>query len=154
MMFERGISVSYEKIQVWCRKYDAEYARCLKRSGGPVGDTWHLDEVTQWIEGRNQHLWRAVDQEGEVINILVQSHRDSSAAERFFRKILKAERTLPSRVATDRLGSVGAAMRTTAQPVQIGGLSPTIPVHLFLPQQSLPQLPSQAECSELSAANS
>jgi putative transposase len=63
------------------------------------------------LEGRNQYLWRAVDQVGEVIDILVQSHRDARAAERFFRKILKVEGTLPRRVVTDRLGSYGVAMK-------------------------------------------
>ena len=77
----------------------------------PVGDTWHLDEVYLRIAGRNQYLWRAVDQEGEVIDILVQSHRDSRAAERFFRKILRVQGTLPRRVITDRLGSYGVAMK-------------------------------------------
>jgi putative transposase len=112
MMFERGISVSYETVRVWCRRFGGEYSKRLRKCRGPVVDTWHLDEVFLKIDGRQKYLWRAVDQDGEVIDILVQSHRDSRAANLFFRKILKAERTLPRRVVTDRLGSYSVAMRT------------------------------------------
>ncbi len=111
MMFARGVTVSYETIRAWCQKFGAEYSKRLKKCRGPVGDTWHLDEVYLMIDGRNQYLWRAVDQDGEVIDILVQSHRDSRAAERFFRKILRVEGTLPRRVITDRLGSYSVAMK-------------------------------------------
>lgn len=96
MMFERGITVSYEMIRVWCLKFGAEYSKRLKRSRGRVGDTWHLDEVYLKIDGRHQYFWRAVDQDGEVIDVLVQGHRDARAAERFFRKILKAKGALPN----------------------------------------------------------
>jgi putative transposase len=111
MMSERGVTVSYETIRAWCQKFGAEYSKRLKKCRGPVGDTWHFDEVYLKIDGRNQYLWRAVDQDGEVIDILVQSHRDARAAERFLRKILRAEGTLPRRVVTDRLGSYGVAMK-------------------------------------------
>ena len=111
MMLERGVTVSFETIRAWCRKFGAEYSKRMKKRRGPVSDTWHLDEVYLKIDGRNQYLWRTVDQEGEVIDILVQSHRDSRAAERFFRKILRVEGTLPRRVITDRLGSYGVAMK-------------------------------------------
>jgi putative transposase len=112
MMFERGILVSYETVRVWCLKFGAEYSKRLRKCRGPVGDTWHLDEVYLKIDGCQKYLWRAVDQQGEVIDILVQSHRDARAANRFFRKILKAERTLPRRVVTDRLGSYSVAVKT------------------------------------------
>jgi putative transposase len=111
MMLERGVTVSYETIRGWCQKFGGEYSKRLRKCRGPVGDTWHLDEVYLKIDGRNQYLWRAVDQEGEVIDILVQSHRDARAAARFFRKILRVEISLPRRVVTDRLGSYGVAMR-------------------------------------------
>jgi putative transposase len=110
MIFELGISVSYETIRVWYTKFGAEDARRLKRCRGRVGDTWHLDEVFLKIDGRNRCLWRAVDQQGEVIHILVQSHRDARAAKRFFKKLLKAQSALPRRVVTDRLGSYGVAI--------------------------------------------
>jgi putative transposase len=110
MIFERGISVSYETNRVWYTKFGAEYARRLKRCRGRVGDTWHLDEVFLKIDGRNRCLWRAVDQQGEVIHILVQSHRDARAAQRFFKKLLKAQSASPRRVVTDRLGSYEVAI--------------------------------------------
>jgi putative transposase len=110
MMLERGLTVSYETIRAWCQKFGGEYLKRLRKCRGPVGDIWHLDEVYLKIDGRNQYLWRAVDQEVEVIDILVQSHRDARAAERFFRKILRVEVSLPRRVVTDRLGSYGVAM--------------------------------------------
>ncbi len=111
MMFERGVTVSYETIREWCFKFGAEYSKRLKKCRGPVGDTWHLDEAYLKIDDRNQHFWRAVDQEGAVIDILVQSRRDARAAERFFRKILRVEGSLPRRIVTDRLGSYGVAMK-------------------------------------------
>jgi putative transposase len=111
MMLERGVTVSYETIRAWCQKFSAKYSKRLKKWRGLVGDTWHLDEVYLKIDGRNQYLWRAVDQDGEVIDILVQSHRDSRAAERFFRKILRVEGALSRRVITDWRGSYGVAMK-------------------------------------------
>ncbi len=110
-MSERGISVSYETVRAWCSKFGKEYAKQLRRSRGPVGDTWHLDEVYLKIDGRFQYLWRAVDQEGQVIAVLVQSKRDTHAAARFFRKLLGNEGTVSNRVITDRLGSYGPTMR-------------------------------------------
>ena len=103
--------MSYETIRAWCQKFGAECSMQLKKCRGPIGDTWHLDEVYLKIDGRILYLWRAVDQEGEVIDILVQSHRDSEAAEKFFRKILGGEGPTPRRVITDRLGSYCVAMR-------------------------------------------
>jgi putative transposase len=111
MMLERGVAVSYETIRAWCQKFGGEYSKRLKKCRGLIGDTWHLDEMYLRIDGRYQYLWRAVDQEGEVIDILVQCYRDARAAERFFRKILSLEGALPRRVITDRLGSYGVAMK-------------------------------------------
>ncbi|CDF34483.1 unnamed protein product [Chondrus crispus] len=110
-MAERGVVVSYETVRAWCSKFGREYAKRLRRNRGRLGDTWHLDEVYLKIDGRFQYLWRAVDQEGQVVDILVQSRRDTGAAKRFFRKLLGKECTVPNRVITDRLGSYGAAMR-------------------------------------------
>jgi putative transposase len=75
---DRGIIVSYETIRQWCRKFGPDYARKLKRREGRLGDQWHLDEVLIGINGQKQYLWRAVDQDGEVIDILVQPHRDQA----------------------------------------------------------------------------
>ena len=107
-----GILVSYETIRQWCRKFGPEYARRLKRRQGRLGDTWHLDELFVNIRGEQHYLWRAVDQDGDVIDILVQARRDRRAAERFFRKLLKGQGHEPRRLVTDKLRSYAAAHRT------------------------------------------
>ena len=76
LLAERGTIVSYETIRLWCQKFGADYVRKLKRRQGRLGDHWHLDEVFLRINGQLQYLWRAVDQDGDVIDILVQSRRD------------------------------------------------------------------------------
>jgi len=111
LLAQRGIAVSYEAIRLWCIKFGPEYARGLKRRQGRLGDTWHLDEVFVTIQGQRQYLWRAVDQDGDVIDILVQSRRDRRAAKRFFRKLLKGQGRVPLRLVTDKLRSYGAAHR-------------------------------------------
>jgi putative transposase len=112
LLAERGVTVSYETIRQWSRKFGSEYARRLKHRQGRLGDTWHLDELFVTIQGQRQYLWRAVDQDGDVIDILVQPRRDRCAAERFFRKLLKGQGTEPLRLVTDKLRSYGAAHRT------------------------------------------
>ena len=97
LLAERGILVSYETIRQWCRKFGPEYARRLKRRQGRLGDTWHLDELFVNIRGQQHYLWRAVDQDGDVIDILLQPRRDRRAAERFFRKLLKGQGREPRR---------------------------------------------------------
>jgi putative transposase len=74
VLAQRGITVSYETVRQWCRKFGFEYARTLRRRQGRLGDTWHLDELFVTIQGQRQYLWRAVDQEDDVIDILVQPH--------------------------------------------------------------------------------
>ena len=112
LLAERGITVSYETIRQWSRKFGAEYARKLKRREGRLGDTWHLDELFVTIQGERQYLWRAVDQDGDVLDILVQPRRNRRAAERFFRKLLKGQGSEPQRLVTDKLKSYSAAHRT------------------------------------------
>ena len=84
----RGIVVSYEAIRQWCRKFGQQYASKLRRQRGHLGDTWYMDEVFVTINGGRYYLWRAVDQDGDILDILVQKHRDRKAAKRFFRKLL------------------------------------------------------------------
>jgi putative transposase len=84
LLAQRGITVNYETIRKWCRKFGIEYARTLRRRQGPLGDTWHLDELFVTIQGQRQYLWRAIDQDGDVIDILVQPRRDQQAAENSF----------------------------------------------------------------------
>ncbi|HEY6373623.1 MAG TPA: IS6 family transposase [Candidatus Sulfotelmatobacter sp.] len=112
LLAERGIIVSYEAIRLWCQKFGRDYARKLKRRQGRLGDMWHLDEVFIRINGQPQYLWRAVDQDGDVIDILVQPHRDPRAAERFFRRLLRGQGQEPLRIITDKLRSYSAALRT------------------------------------------
>jgi len=112
LLAERGIIVSYETIRQWCRKFGPEYARRLKWKQGRLGDTWHLDELFVTIQRRRRYLWRAVDQDGDVIEILVQPRRDRRAAECFFRKLLKGQGGEPRRLVTDKLRSYAAAHRT------------------------------------------
>jgi len=111
LLAERGIIVSHETIRQWSRRFGAEYARKLKRREGRLGDTWYLDEVFVTIQGQRQYLWRAVDQDGDVIDILIQPRRDRRAAERFFRKLLKGQGREPRRLVTDKLRSYSAAHR-------------------------------------------
>ena len=111
LLAERGIIVSYETIRQWCAKFGPDYARRLKRRHGRLGDTWFPDEVFISIDGRRQYLWRAVDQDGDLIDLLVQPRRDARAARRFFRKLLKGQRQEPVRLVTDKLGSYRVAHR-------------------------------------------
>ena len=105
LLAERGVIVSYETIRQWSRKFGVDYARKLKRREGRLGDTWHLDELFVTIQGQRQYLWRAVDQDGDVLDILVQPRRDQRAAKRFFRKLLKGQGSEPRRLVTDKLRS-------------------------------------------------
>ena len=109
MMLELGIEVSHEAIRLWTLKFGDEYARRLRRRRSRCGDTWHLDEVFLQINGHQVSLWRAVDQEGEVLDILVQKRRNAKAAKRFFRKLLKGLRFVPWLIVTDKLASYGVA---------------------------------------------
>ena len=115
LLAQRGITVTYETIRHWCQTFGPDYARRLRRRRGRMGDTWYLDELFVNIQGRRQYLWRAVDQDGDVMDILVQSRRDRCAATRFFRKLLKAQGRVPRRLSTDKLGSYAAA-RCTVMP--------------------------------------
>ena len=111
LLAQRGMTVSYEAIRLWCLTVGSVYARRLTRRQGRLGDIWHLDEVFVTIQGQRRYLWRAVDQDGDVIDILVQSRRDCRAATPLFRKLLKGQERTPGRVVTDRLsGLQGCAL--------------------------------------------
>jgi putative transposase len=115
MMLERGVAVTYETIRAWCRKFGQIYANGLRRHRPRPGDKWHLDEVFIKINGKTHYLWRAVDQDGNVLDILVTSHRDAKAATRFFRKLLTGLRSVPRVLVTDKLASYGVAHRRLMQ---------------------------------------
>ncbi len=101
LLAERGILVSYEAIRYWCQKFGPSYSRTLRRKQGRLGDIWHVDELFINIQGQRLYLWRAVDQDGDVIDILVTKRRDRRAAKRFFRRALKHQGTPPWQVVTD-----------------------------------------------------
>jgi putative transposase len=111
LLLERGIIVTYETIRKWCRKFGQQYANQLRRRRPRPGDKWHLDEMLLSIKGERHYLWRAVDQHGTVLAILVQRQRDKTAAKKFFRKLLKGLTYVPRVIVTDKLKSYGAAKR-------------------------------------------
>jgi putative transposase len=110
-LFARGIIVTYEAIRKWCRKFGQPYANQLRHRRPQPGDKWHLDEVFLTVEGARHYLWRAVDQDGYVLDILVQRRRNKAAAKKFFRKLLKGLTYVPRVIVTDQLASYGAAKR-------------------------------------------
>ncbi len=118
LLAERGVIVTYETVRQWCRKFGQVYANELRRRWSRPGDTWHLDEVFISINGVQQYLWRAVDQDGHVLDILVQSRRDKRAATKFLRKLLKGLTYVPQVVITDKLASDGAALREVLPSVE------------------------------------
>src|SRR5918997_330773 len=107
----RGIVVSYETIREWSLRFGRAYANSLKRRRPRPGDKWFLDEVFVRIRGKLHYLWRAVDQHGNVLDVLVQSRRNKKAAKRFFCKLLKGLCYVPRVIVTDKLGSCRAAKR-------------------------------------------
>src|SRR5215470_19324304 len=111
LLLERGVVVTYEAIRKWCRTFGQQYATQLRRRRPQPGDKWHMDEGFLTIKGEHPYLWRAVDQEGNVLDILVQRRRDKKAAKKFFRKLLKGLTYVPRVIVTDKLKSYGATKR-------------------------------------------
>jgi putative transposase len=111
LMSERGVVLTYEAVRYWCRKFGQRYAHQLRRRRPRPGDKWHLDEMLLTINKEHHYLWRAVDQHGHVLDILVQRRRDTHAAKKFFRKLLKGLTYVPRVIITDKLRSYGAAKR-------------------------------------------
>jgi putative transposase len=133
MLFVRGVIVSYEAIRKWCRKFGQQYANQLRRRRPRPGDKWQLDAVFITINKQRHYLWRAVDQDGNVLDILVQSRRNKQAAKKLFRKLLKGCRYVPRVIITDKLKSYGAAKREMLPGIE----TPPAPVA----QQSRGKLP-------------
>jgi len=111
LLAERGVAVSYESIRLWCIKFGTKFARRLRRRHQGYGDTFFIDEVFVKIEGRQHYLWRAVDQDGEVVDVFLQNRRDGKAAKRFFKRLLKNYKREPRKIVTDKLRSYGVAHR-------------------------------------------
>jgi putative transposase len=111
MLLERGIVVSYETIRRWAKKFGPAFACRLRRKPPSRDDIWHLDEVVFTIAGKNHWLWRAVDQEGYVLDEIIQNRRNTKAAKRLLTRLLKKQGIAPKRMITDKLRSYGAAKR-------------------------------------------
>ncbi|WP_331449511.1 IS6 family transposase [Streptomyces prasinus] len=118
LMLERGVIVSHETVCRWCLKFGQGYANGLRRRRPRPGDKWHLDEVFVKINGERKYLWRAVDADGTVLDILLQSRRDAKAAKRFLSELLKKQRQVPRVLVTDKLRSYGAAHREAMPSVE------------------------------------
>ena len=111
LLAERGITVSREAISLWCNKFGSIYTRRLKRKHRGYGDTFFIDEVFIKINGKQYYLWRAVDQDGEIVDVYLQSKRDGATAKRFFRRLLRSNAGEPRKIVTDKLRSYGVAHR-------------------------------------------
>ena len=109
LLHERGIEVSYEAIRLWGNKFGPEFAQRLKKKRNGFGDTFYIDEVFVKINGVQHYLWRAVDQDGDVIDVFLQKRRDSKTAKRFFKRLLKANQGAPWKIVTDKMGSYPVA---------------------------------------------
>ena len=111
LLAERGITVSREAIRLWCNKFGSIYTRRLKRKHRGYGDTFFIDEVFIKINGKQYYLWGAVDQDGEIVDVYLQSKRDGATAKRFFRRLLRSNAGEPRKIVTDKLRSYGVAHR-------------------------------------------
>ena len=111
LLAARGNAVSYETIRQWCLKFGQKYSHRIKKSRGPLEDTWYLDEVFIKINGVQHYLWRAVDQDGDVVDVFLQERRDSQAAKRFFKRLISSNQGNPRKIVTDKLGSYRVAHR-------------------------------------------
>ena len=111
LLAERGVILSHESVRRWCLKFGGDFAARLRRRRPRPGDTWHLDEVFLRVNGVLHYLWRAVDQHGVVLDILVQERQNATAAKRFLRRLLAGLKFKPRRIVTDGLRSYGAAQR-------------------------------------------
>ena len=111
LLAQRGITVSYEAVRLWCNKFGSKYAQRLRRKHQGYGDTFFIDEVFVKILGKQHYLCRAVDQDGEVVDVFLQKKRDGKAAKRFFRRLLNRHQGEPRKIVTDKLRSYGVAHR-------------------------------------------
>lgn len=118
MLLERGVVVTYETIRCWCDKFGAGFARRAKAARRKPGSTWHLDEMFVNLRGEPYLLWRAVDEHGAELDVLVQKRRDKAAAKRFFRRVLRSN-PVPRKIVTDQLRSYPAAKADIPELAQV-----------------------------------
>ena len=111
LLAARGIGVSYETVRNWCVKFGNQYSSQIRKKRGQLGDMWYLDEVFVKINGVLHYLWRAVDQDGDELDFLVQKRRNKKAVMKFFKKLLKSQQATPLKIVTDKLRSYSAARR-------------------------------------------
>ena len=111
LLAQRGVIVTRESIRLGCNKFGSKYAARLRRRHQGYGDTFFIDEVFIKIDGKQRYLWRAVNQNGEVVDVFLQNRRDAKAAKRFLRRILKKHKGVPREIVTDKLRSYGVAHR-------------------------------------------
>jgi len=111
LMIERGVDVSYETIRRWVDKFGSTYSKRIRSRSETPSSVWHLDEVYTKIAGKMVYLWRAVDDAGTVLDVVVQHRRNTKAATRLLRKLLRNQGVKPTKIVTDRLGSYGAALK-------------------------------------------
>jgi putative transposase len=111
LLAQRGIIVTRESIRLWCNKFGSKYAARLRKRRQGYGDTFFIDEVFIKIQGKQHYLWRAVDQDGEVVDVFLQKKRNANAAKRFFSRLLKKHKGEPRKIVTDKLRSYGVAHR-------------------------------------------
>jgi putative transposase len=112
MLAARGVDVTYETIRRWAEKFGRDFSSCIRRRAPQRGDKWHMDEVVFSIAGEKHWLWRAVDQDGIVLDVLVQSRRDRKAARRLMRKLLRKTTEVPRVMITDKLPLMARRART------------------------------------------
>jgi putative transposase len=134
LMLARDVAVSHETIRQWTQKFGQDYATALRRRRPRPGDKWHMDEIFVKINNVGHYLWRAVEQDGLVLDVLVQRRRDAVAAKKFFRKLLKGLRYVPRVIVTDKLGSYQVAHRAMAASAEhrrssISTIEPTTPTN-------------------------
>lgn len=113
LLAAKNVFVTYETIRKWCKKFGPAYSNKISKSRGQLGDIWYLDEVFIKINGILHYLWRAVDQDGDELDILVQKRRNKRAVLKFFKKLLKGQQALPLKIVTDKLRSYSAAKKET-----------------------------------------
>ena len=116
LLAERGIDVSYETVRCWANKFGPAFAANICRARGRADSVWHLDEMVVRINDQRLYMWRAVDKEGEVLDVLVQKRRDKAAALKLFRKLLKSQQCVPDEIVTDGLASYKAALKVLGCP--------------------------------------
>ncbi|WP_126174652.1 IS6 family transposase [Altericroceibacterium xinjiangense] len=111
MLAERGIGTTYETVRCWANKFGPAIAANIRKRRGRADNVWHLDEMVVRIRGKRMFMWRAVDKEGEVLDMLVQKRRNKAAALKLLKKLLKNQGFVPDAIVTDGLASYGAAMK-------------------------------------------